>query len=245
MFVGALVATGVALTVIKGRTTAEDWLLSIAGVFAPVIAFVPTTAPDASSLSSDALAAANNNLGALLVAGWVSWIVVAILAAIAKEDAASPSNASEGAKWASVAGMCVLLVTATGMFWWWPDLVNYAHGWSAVAMFAALGAAALVNGLGHKVSVTTRSRYSPWYIAVGTVMLLIGFGYAVTALTKTQWSHEVLQVEGIEITLFVIFWVIQSFERWNWTVSPSEPTNCPVAARPATARRTQRRRGWP
>lgn len=220
VLVGALVATGVALTVIKGRTTAEDWLFSIAGVFAPVIAFVPTTSMGSSGLSSEALVAARNNLAALLVAGWVSWVVVAMIAAAAKDDVAQNATTNAWGKWVSVAGMLVLLVTATGAFWWWPSLPEYAHGWSAVAFFAALGSAALANGLGHRIGTGTRSRHSRWYLTVGAAMLLVGIGYVGTALTDHQWSHEVLEVEAVEIVLFTIFWIIQSVERWNWTVAP-------------------------
>ncbi len=235
VFVGALVATGVALTVIKGRTTAEDWLLSIAGVFAPVIAFVPTTSLNAPTLSSDALAAAHNNLGALLVAGWVAWVVVATVTAFTSEDLTRSRNASEWSKWPSVAGMFVLLVVATSAFWWWPSFPKYAHGWSAAAMFAALGVAALVNGLGHNVAAKARSTFSPAYIVVGVVMLVVGIGYMATSLTHHQWSHEVLEVEGVEITLFVVFWIVQSVERWNWTVSPSGSPSPPPGPPPDPA----------
>ena len=71
-------------------------------------------------------------------------------------------------------------------------------------MFAALGVAALVNGLGHHAAAKARSTFSPAYVAVGVVMLVVGIGYMATSLTNDQWSHEVLEVEGVEITLFVI-----------------------------------------
>ena len=42
VFVGALVAIGACLVVIKGSTDVEDVLLNIAGMLMPVVAFVPT-----------------------------------------------------------------------------------------------------------------------------------------------------------------------------------------------------------
>jgi hypothetical protein len=218
--------------VIKGRTTAEDWLLSVAGVFAPVVAFVPTTSLNSPTLSSDALAAAHNNLGALLVAGWVAWVVVAAVTAFTRDDVTRSPSASEWSKWPSVAGMLVLLVAATSAFWWWPSFPKYAHGWSAAAMFAALGLAALVNGLSRPVASKARSTYGPSYLAVGVVMLVVGIGYMATSLTHHQWSYEVLEVEAVEITLFVVFWIIQSVERWNWTVSPSGSPSPPAGPSP-------------
>ena len=43
MFVSALVVIGVCLIAVRGRTTGEDVLLNLAGVLAPIVAFVPTT----------------------------------------------------------------------------------------------------------------------------------------------------------------------------------------------------------
>jgi hypothetical protein len=219
VFVGAMVSTGVALTVIKGWTTFEDWCLGIAGVFAPVIAFVPTTTADGAKLSRTALATANNNIAALLVAGWIAWLVVTVItAAGARKSNPRPTTdhgVGEWAKWASVAGMLCLLAAATGLYWWWKSFPDYAHGWSAAAMFAALGAAAVGNGVNSK----TPRRHARWYLGVGIGMLIIGITYKVTSIWNVQWSHEVLEVETLEISLFVLFWIIQSRERWNWTVA--------------------------
>ncbi len=46
MFTGGLVAIGVSLIAIKGSTDLEDVLLNLAGVLAPIVAFVPTTPPE-------------------------------------------------------------------------------------------------------------------------------------------------------------------------------------------------------
>ncbi len=225
VFVGALVATGVALTVIKGRTTLEDWMLSIAGVFAPVIAFVPTTSLHANALSADALAAARNDVAALLVAGWVAWVVVASVTAFARGDRARTPQVDEWRRWSSVAGMFLLLTAATIFYLgWWTSFATHAHGWSAAAMFAALGAAALVNGLGHHVSPRIGSTHATSYLIVGILMWGVGIGFLVTSIGHLQWSHEVLEVEAVEIFLFVVFWAIQSRERWYWTVAPPAST---------------------
>ena len=43
VFISVMVAVGVALLVIKGKTALEDTFLSLAGIMAPVVAFLPTT----------------------------------------------------------------------------------------------------------------------------------------------------------------------------------------------------------
>jgi hypothetical protein len=231
VFVGAMVATGVALTVIKGWTTFEDWCLGIAGVFAPVIAFVPTTRSGSTTLAAPVLRSANNNIAALLIAGWVAWVVVTIIRLTDTGD----SQVQGRSRWSSVVGMLCLLATATGLFWWWKALPDYAHGWSAAAMFAALGLAAVGNGANSK----TPRKHAYWYLGVGITMLVVGIVYKVTSIWSVQWSHEVLEVEALEILLFVVFWVIQSRERWNWTVArpgsgaaTAEPPTRPPASPP-------------
>ena len=34
-------------------------------------------------------------------------------------------------------------------------------------------------------------------------------------------GHAVIWIEGVEITLFAIFWLIQTIERWNPTAPPA------------------------
>src|SRR3954454_17073222 len=50
VFVGGLVAIGVALIAVKGSTDLEDALLNISGVLAPIVAFVPPSPPLATDL---------------------------------------------------------------------------------------------------------------------------------------------------------------------------------------------------
>src|SRR4051794_9527576 len=83
--VGALVTIGVSLVAVKGNTDWEDVLLNLAGVCAPVVALVPT--PGTGSCGSVLTTTANrnlnigNNITALLIAGGLGLLVVAILAA--------------------------------------------------------------------------------------------------------------------------------------------------------------------
>ena len=90
MFVGALVAIGVCLIAVKGSEEWEDMLLNVAGILAPIVAFVPTSPPSRSCASSpfgavDAEAYLDNNILAFGIGG-----VVAIGGDMADRQAAAP-----------------------------------------------------------------------------------------------------------------------------------------------------------
>ena len=95
MFVGALVAIGVCLIAVKGSEEWEDMLLNVAGILAPIVAFVPTSPPSrrarrARSAPIDAEAYLDNNVLAFIIGG-----VVAIGGDLADRQAAAPPAAGD------------------------------------------------------------------------------------------------------------------------------------------------------
>jgi hypothetical protein len=82
--VGALVTIGVSLVAVKGNTDWEDLLLDLAGISAPVVAFVPSPDPGTcgSVLTTPAHRDLNiaNNVTALLLVGGLGLVVAAVLA---------------------------------------------------------------------------------------------------------------------------------------------------------------------
>ncbi len=91
MFVGALVAIGVCLIAVKGSRDWEDMLLNVAGILAPVVAFVPTSPPSRSCSSSpfgavDAEAYLDNNVLAYAIGGIVAIGGAWIIAGVQKKD---------------------------------------------------------------------------------------------------------------------------------------------------------------
>jgi len=72
VFVGALVAIGVSLIAIKGSTDREDVLLNLAGVLAPIVAFVPTSPParSCSSVRGTSLSAKASSTAPTAAARW-------------------------------------------------------------------------------------------------------------------------------------------------------------------------------
>src|SRR6266699_1799974 len=79
IFVGALIAIGVCMICLRGSTAAENRLLNFAGMFAPVVALVPTPHQGGCSSLPQATTgtAANiaNNILALLVVSGVALFI--------------------------------------------------------------------------------------------------------------------------------------------------------------------------
>src|SRR5262249_44798629 len=86
IFIGALVAVGTCLICLRGNTDAEDILLNLAGMFAPVVALVPT--PGTGSCGSLLTTADNrdvnisNNMLVLLAVGAAGFIFLAVISIV-------------------------------------------------------------------------------------------------------------------------------------------------------------------
>src|SRR5215216_7238863 len=82
-FVGALLSIGVCLFCLKGSTETEDVLLNLAGMFALIVALVPTADPEscASVLRNDEARehSIENNVTALIAVGVAALIFVVLL----------------------------------------------------------------------------------------------------------------------------------------------------------------------
>jgi len=227
VFVGGLIAIGVSLVVIKGSTAFEDACLNVAGMLAPIVAFVPTTdvgacwsvEPQASPLNADltlapwAVANVRNNVGALLIAGFLAHAVGATIATIERRDVLAVARVGELGTRIGLLASLVLLVIGTALYWWWDGFATGSHGIAAVVMFVFLALAAVGNGV-RGMRASTRSRYGPWYLGVGIAMAVV----AIATQIPRDWDHRVLVLEALEVVLFVVFWLIQSRERWHRTV---------------------------
>jgi hypothetical protein len=66
VFVGALVSLGVSMIVLWGKTWLEDGFLNLAGMLAPVVAFVPTSNANLCSVSGSTKDAANHQASQLI-----------------------------------------------------------------------------------------------------------------------------------------------------------------------------------
>jgi hypothetical protein len=227
VFVGALIAIGVSLIVIKGSTSFEDTCLNIAGMFAPIVAFVPTSAvgecwsvpPEAVPLNADGtlapwvVANVHNNIGALLIAGFAAHAIAATIASIENRDLLAVAKVGDLGTRVGLVATVVFLLVGTALLWWWDGFATGSHGIAAVAMFGFLALAAIGNGV-MNLRGPHPSACGRWYLAVGIAMVVA----ALVLQLPRDWDHRILVIEIVEIALFVVFWLIQSKERWDRTV---------------------------
>jgi hypothetical protein len=224
IFVGGLIAIGLALLVVKGRTEFEDICLNIAGMFAPIVAVVPTTdvgqcwstepgpspTTDSGSLADWVAANVDNNLRALLIAGIFGLVAGALIATVKERTAAAVFKV--GAFSMRVGLTCALLFLGAAWIlleFFEEAFTKRAHGLSAVLMFAFLALAVGSNAKHHRN--TPERKYLGLYGAICALMVLTA------GLFFTKWNHKVLIIEVLEIALFAAFWLVQTYEYWHST----------------------------
>jgi hypothetical protein len=209
-FVAAVVAIGVCLLCLRGSTDLEDVLLNLAGMFAPVVAFVPTPNPSRcpSRLEPARISelSVENNVAALLIAGAIALAIFLIVTWITKPQLTRTARAGY---LAAVA----ILVLATAVFVSDQDwFLGHAHNTAAVLMFTCILAAVCSNALAYG-RAETRPRWPNPYGVIAVAMLGSAVVCGIAGLVG--WRHWILAVEIALIGLFALFWVIQTVELWH------------------------------
>lgn len=212
IFVGSLMAIGFALIVIQGRTGPIDVCLNLAGMLAPVVAVIPTTAigtctsqPATSPFNKDGtladwvIANVDNNVMALLITGIGGLLIAAAVAHIGR-----PSKIRWGL--AITLGFLVLAAVA---FRYWDDFYTRAHGLAAVGMFGLLAAVAALNAWDIKGDVHKRAYFWTYSTIAGAMVIFP------LLLLPFDFDHAILIVEAVEIVLVGFFWLLQTKEFWN------------------------------
>ena len=217
--VAALVTIGVSLVALRGNTDWEDVLLNLAGVCAPVVAFVPYPSPGTcGSVLTDTknrLANIDNNMLGLLVAGGLGLVVVGVLTHLSVRSARPdrPSPVALLGFWA----IAVLFLAGTAVYV--RDrtlLLTHGHDIAAVAMFGFIFVNVWLNAAAlHRANnaVAERSILRNRYTVVGTLMVVAVVANVVSHLAGFRWW--VLTLETSMIVLFAWFWVAQTIELWN------------------------------
>jgi hypothetical protein len=220
VLVGALVAVGVCLVVIKGNTDWEDILLNLGGAVTPLIALVPTPFPgpcrSVPMEVGDTPANVANNVFALLVLGLVGILVTIVVA----RRALRPGQQLEPAVRFGVLGMVVLYVAVLiAFFAARPLFLEHAHYAAALVLFVCMVAVVTINAwsFGRQRAhgaVPTPRDYANGYAAVAVVMVgSLALMLAWRALFG--WAHAVLWIEGVLVVCFAVFWGLQTRELWD------------------------------
>jgi hypothetical protein len=208
VFVGALIGIGVSLICLRGNTPIEDVLLNLAGMLAPVVALVPTPDPGTctSVIASTQGRHANiaNNVTALIVVGALALVVAGVL--IARNDASLFAVIGYGVAWAAWLAAALVFWLARHFF------ERNGHYTAAVLLFLSIVAVACINAAGYKRATDTRVIRNP-YAAIAAAMLISLAGMILVG--ALGWRYWVIVLETLIITLFALFWIIQTVELWK------------------------------
>jgi hypothetical protein len=239
VFVGALVGMGLALIAIKGREeNHEDVLLNLAGMLAPVVAFVPTPMREGQVVSGlrvacpgeaercvpdEFVAGVDNNVVALAI---VAALGLGLAWWMARREGPLPG----GVRFGLVAGAAVVVLFGVPFVVRHDDFLVVAHYASAVPMFGALVVVMAINARQSRRQLTMRGSavsYAPLYrilwIAMAGALALAGLYLLLVWLTPlSPWEGWIFLLEAVLLALFTVFWVLQTAE-WYHEGVPDEP----------------------
>lgn len=208
----SLLALGTGMVVLKGSTRAEDLLLNLGGMLAPVIGLVPVpevgTCRSAPYAVRDLGADVANNMTALFVAGAFGLGATLVLGARGRRPGAGLVAST--------------LVWAAGLGWFVLGRTSFlagAHYTAALGLFAVMVGVVASNsrGLRHARSRAGASRgrrdLANRYAAIAAAMVAVTVVLGLATLL-TGWRHGPLWIEGLLIGLFALFWLIQTHDLW-------------------------------
>lgn len=245
VFVGALLALGLAMIALWGKSVVEDVCLNLAGMLATVVAFVPTLDASYCSLATAsggvqqpaeqsaeeadvakrALIAANsdavnNNFSTLLVVIGVVLAFTAIAGGVRLYQRRRSGLTDE--VWGYAVTWAIALVL------WLVGLVRFntakdwfdreAHWTAAVVMFVFVILAVLAAG--HDQRGWWRRTY--WSLGAGMIVSA-GLIYLTAAWfwEDTWWAeHKIFLIEAALIVLLAVFWAVQTVDRRNEGAPP-------------------------
>ncbi len=224
--------------------TVEDFWLNIAGMLAPVVAFVPTapssrcnslvTTPDISQFKDGdkmpewVQAGVRNNMGAYLIVGTVA-LLVAFALSRSKHPAANPSTTHDVGIRRSARGRRGATDLVEGQQARRPRL-------AAFAMFFCVWVVVWINGWRREELATSYQRSYRILLALMVASAAVILGYKVADEWDKfhertgwggppNWHQSTFWLEVIEIVLFAVFWGIQTRQRWFDEQHGGEPTS--------------------
>lgn len=236
VFVGVLIATGMALITIMGREKGEDGALNLAGMLAPTIGMLPTTVgPSAPGACQDgvarcipitALIDVENNVSALLVLGFLG--LVGALVFVVR---------THGARSVQLRRMILpaALWLASAVIWIFARELAFVHGHNVAAFgfFLLLAWVARINAMdppeGPTVMGLTPKAYQRGYriisaVMTGTIVLTGAYDIAILARwLPNPWPQWFFLAESLLLALFIAFWVLQTLHFWRDGVPDAIP----------------------
>ena len=222
VFVGALVAAAVAIVVLSGRGL-QRALLSAAGLFAPLIALVPTpvragTVPGyddgcgagTTCVPSAVIPDIEVGIATYLAVGALTVAVGVVITLLGDTGSAARNLPS------LVIASVVLLVVFGAWLSARTAFVMGAHLVAAVVFFGLFALAAVVNAFTRAGAQPAWRTSLYWIVAVAmTVDIAVIVVVASTGGIADAAVPPLLVGEVVALMLFVVFWVLQSIEKWD------------------------------
>jgi len=228
VFVGVLVATGMALIAIMGREKNEDGALNLAGMLAPTIGMLPTTvgpsAPGAcregvaKCIPNSTLIDVENNVSALLILGLLG-LVGALVYVIRTHGFGS-------AQMRRIV-LPALLWLVSSVLWLFARELMFLHGHNLAAFFFFLLLAwvARINALdppeGSTVMGLRPRDYQRGYqiisaAMIATIVLTAIYDIAILlGWLPNPYPQWFFVAEAALLVLFIAFWILQTAHFWH------------------------------
>jgi hypothetical protein len=249
VFVGALIGLGVSMIVLQGMNNAENMFLNLGGMFAIVVAIVPTgrgpdfdtavqacrksggtllthrasttlDCPTVNALQEAARANVQNNMTALVIVGGLALILAAVILAKSWDNGAGTA----GRKWALAGLSAAVLLWAGGLIALLVS-VDWLAGNAHYIAASCLGLCILV------VVEANARRHQERGTRTNAENLLSAYRYTWIAVVMLVgagvaiwlWQAGVISLFWVEISvalMFILFWTVQTLET---KVQPSPP----------------------
>lgn len=243
VFTGSLFAIGLALVGLRGRQGAEDIILNVAGLLAPIVAVVPTpvcpdgppyglqTCLDEAVIPEPYVAGAvTGSLTLAIVVGiGLTYMTFVLRRRFAEREVAVGILLLWAIYVPGVAGAVVF-----------PEAyLLTAHYVTAVGLFVCITVVALLSA---RRSGRDRDRPAPgmshlayrrWYriVAATMVLTIVTGGVLLSGGVPGQW---LLATEVILMVVFAVYWGLQTAEHWR-TGLPPEPESTTLTESPPSA----------
>ncbi len=239
VFVGSLIAVGLALVAVKARPGWENGLLDAAGALIPLVALVPTPIYDPSCVPAgrDCVPASLVQGVELNVGSFWTLGLIALGYLWARRWRAGTTGKPWGPEATKGLGaMSALWLLVTGIFFLARDtFLQYAHYTAAIFFFAILMVVVWINArrstADNPALAKPESWYRRWYVGIAVAMLgLVLAGVALFLITGSQSAvitaptvqiPVIFWLEVCLLGLFIVYWTLQTVELWNHTVPPS------------------------
>ena len=233
MFVGTLIAVGTCLIAYQGTTYIENILLDIAGFFAFMVAFVPTSPTDKSCQASIVQSTIDEsvitpldfvhfNVYPLL------WITIAATAMALVARAKSKKDDGKKPELIRIGAGLGAQVFIIAFIWLLPDgFKSVAHWFAATGLFVCIIAVVWSNHLGRS---ETRAGDGWWSRNIyAMVIAFMGLILVVTAvMLVTDWAYRVTFVEFGLVVGFAVFWGIQTADLKTYANREEKHANEPA-----------------